>query len=83
MKKQKTKFVLAEATLDEVNKQLKINMFVIGLIVLILALNTVHFMQDYSLFYGALVVIMIFLLFVIIKSRKILEMRKKDLTRSR
>lgn len=82
MKKQKTKFVLAEATLDEVNKQLKINMFVIGLIVLILVLNVVHFLQDYRPFYGALVVVMIFLLFIIIKSRKILEMRKRSLTKS-
>lgn len=60
MKKQKTKFVLAEATLDEVNKQLKINMFVIVMIALILLLNIANFMQDYSLFYGAFVVVMIF-----------------------
>lgn len=80
MKKQKTKFVLAEATLDEVNKQLKINMFVICMIALILVLNTVHFMKDYSLFYGVLIVIMIFLLFIIIKSRQILNMRKQALT---
>lgn len=82
MKKQKTKFVLAEATLEEVNKQLKINMFVIVLVALILLLNIANFMQGYSLFYGLLVVIMIFFLFIIIKSRQILEMRKKALTRS-
>lgn len=82
MKKQKTKFVLAEATLEEVNKQLKINMFVIVLVALILLLNIANFMQSYSLFYGLLVVIMIFFLFIIIKSRQILEMRKKALTRS-
>ncbi len=81
MKKQKTKFVLAEATLEEVNKQLKINMFVIILVALILLLNIANFMQSYSLFYGLLVVIMIFFLFIIIKSRQILEMRKKALTR--
>ena len=81
MKKQKTKFVLAEATLEEVNKQLKINMFVIVLVALILLLNIANFMQDYSLFYGLLVVVMIFFLFIIIKSRQILEMRKKALTR--
>ncbi|MBO6225801.1 MAG: hypothetical protein J6N72_10205 [Psychrobacter sp.] len=81
MKKQKTKFVLAEATLEEVNKQLKINMFVIVLVALILLLNIANFMQSYSLFYGLLVVIMIFFLFIIIKSRQILEMRKKALTR--
>lgn len=82
MKKQKTKFVLAEATLEEVNKQLKINMFVIVLVALILLLNIANFMQSYSLFYGLLAVIMIFFLFIIIKSRQILEMRKKALTRS-
>lgn len=81
MKKHKTKFVLAEATLEEVNKQLKINMFVIVLVALILLLNIANFMQSYSLFYGLLVVIMIFFLFIIIKSRQILEMRKKALTR--
>ncbi|MGR3898537.1 hypothetical protein FW759_03615 [Psychrobacter sp. 1176_08] len=81
MKKQKTKFVLAESTLEEVNKQLKINMFVIVLVALILLLNIANFMQSYSLFYGLLVVIMIFFLFIIIKSRQILEMRKKALTR--
>ena len=79
MKKQKTKFVLAEATLDEVNKQLKINMFVIVMIALILLLNIANFMQDYSLFYGAFVVVMIFFLFIIIKSRQILNMRKQAL----
>ncbi|WP_201533205.1 hypothetical protein [Psychrobacter immobilis] len=79
MKKQKTKFVLAEATLDEVNKQLKINMFVIVMIALILLLNITNFMQDYSLFYGAFVVVMIFFLFIIIKSRQILNMRKQVL----
>lgn len=82
MKKQKTKFVLAEATLEEVNKQLKINMFIIVLVALILLLNIANFMQSYSLFYGLLVVIMIFFLFIIIKSRQILEMRKKALTRA-
>lgn len=81
MKKQKTKFVLAESTLEEVNKQLKINMFVIVLVALILLLNIANFMQSYSLFYGLLVVIMIFFFFIIIKSRQILEMRKKALTR--
>lgn len=81
MKKQKKRFVLAEATLDEVNKQLKINMFVIGLVVVLLGLNIVHFMKNNSLFYSALIVIMIFLLFLIIKSRKILNIRKQELIR--
>ena len=82
MKKQKTKCVLAEATLEEVNKQLKINMFVIVLVALILLLNIANCMQSYSLFYGLLVVVMICFLFIIIKSRQILEMRKKALTRA-
>ena len=81
MKKQKKRFVLAEATLDEVNKQLKVNMFVIGLVVILLGLNIVHFVRDNSLFYGVLIVIMIFLLFLIIKSRRILEIRKQEVMR--
>jgi hypothetical protein len=81
MKKQKTRFVLTEATLDEINKQLKINMLVIGMLVVILLLNTAHFIKDYSLFYGVLTAIMVFLLFIMIKSRKILNMRKQALAR--
>lgn len=82
MKKQKNKFVLSEATLNEVNKQLKINTFVICLIALILLLNVAHFMQEHRPFYAVLVVVMVFLLFIIIKSRRILEMRKRALTQS-
>ncbi|WP_105244048.1 hypothetical protein [Psychrobacter sp. Marseille-P5312] len=41
----KTKFVLAEATLDEINKQLKINTFVTIVLVLMLLLNTAQFIK--------------------------------------
>ena len=43
--KPKTKFVLAEATLDEINKQLKINTFVTIVLVLMLLLNTAQFIK--------------------------------------
>ncbi|MDV2859999.1 hypothetical protein R0I52_04655 [Psychrobacter sp. CAM01] len=79
MNKKRKRFVLAEANLKEVNKQLKINMFVIGILVMMLALDIAQFIETYSLFYGALVVIMIGLLFLILKSRKLLRMRKREL----
>ena len=78
----KKKFVLAEANLDEINKQLKMNVFVIAVAVFVLAANTIHFMRDKSLFYAALIALMILLLFFIIKSRKILKARKQALTKS-
>lgn len=81
MKKQKKRFVLAEATLDQINKQLTVNIFVIGLLVMLLGLNTVHFMKEYNLFYGVLIAIVIFLLFLMIKSRKILKLKQQELTR--
>ena len=79
MKKQK--FVLAEASLDEINKQLKINMFTIVMLILVLFMNIAQFMRDYSLLYGALNAIMAFFLFVMAKSRTLLTMRKQELTR--
>ncbi|WP_201625224.1 hypothetical protein [Psychrobacter immobilis] len=79
MKKQK--FVLAEASLDEINKQLKINMFTIVMLILVLFMNIAQFMRDYSLLYGALIAIMAFFLFVMAKSRTLLTMRKQELTR--
>ncbi|MGP5407496.1 hypothetical protein [Psychrobacter sp. UBA5136] len=79
MNKKRKRFVLAEANLKEVNKQLKINMFVIGILVMMLALDIAQFIETYSLFYGALVVIMIGLLFLTLKSRKLLRMRKREL----
>jgi len=71
---------LAEADVDETNKQLKINMFVTAVVVFLLGINSIHFIREKSLFYGALVAIMIFLLFFIIKSRKLLKLRKQALT---
>ncbi|MGO1513222.1 MAG: hypothetical protein ACTIKO_00650, partial [Psychrobacter sp.] len=79
MRQKKRKFVLAEATLEEINKQLKINVLAIIMLVLMLVLNTTQFMKDYSLLYGTLIVIMAFFLFVMIKSRTLLNMRKQEL----
>lgn len=79
MKKQK--FVLAEASLDEINKQLKINMFTIVMLILVLFMNIAQFMGDYSLLYGALIAIMAFFLFVMAKSRTLLTMRKQELSK--
>ena len=79
MKKQK--FVLAEASLDEINKQLKINMFTIVMLILVLFMNIAQFMRGYSLLYGALIAIMAFFLFVMAKSRTLLTMRKQELTK--
>lgn len=81
MKKQKRKFVLAEASLDEINKQLKMNTLVIIILVVMLMLNATQFMRDYSLLYGALIAIMLFLLFVMAKSRTLLTMQKQTLIR--
>lgn len=81
MNKQKQKFVLAEASLDDINKQLKINMFTIVMLVLVLFMNIAQFMRDYSLLYGALIVIMAFFLFVMAKSRTLLMMRKQELSK--
>lgn len=79
MKKQK--FVLAEASLDEINKQLRINMFTIVMLILVLFMNIAQFMRDYSLLYGVLIAIMAFFLFVMAKSRTLLTMRKQELTK--
>lgn len=81
MSKQKKSFGLAEATLADINKQLKINMFTIVMLVVMLVLNGAQFMKDYSLLYGALVVIMAFFLFVMAKSRIMLMMRKEALSK--
>ena len=81
MNKQKQKFVLAEASLDDVNKQLRINMFTIVMLVLVLFMNIAQFMRDYSLLYGALIAIMAFFLFVMAKSRTLLMMRKQELSK--
>ncbi|MBA2056974.1 hypothetical protein H0262_03630 [Psychrobacter cryohalolentis] len=81
MKKQKKRFVLAEASLDEINKQLKINTFTIVILIGMLMLNTTQFMRDYSLLYGALIAIMAFFLFVMAKSRTLLTVQKQALMR--
>ena len=81
MKKQKRKFVLAEASLDEINKQLKINTFTIVILIGMLILNATQFMRDYSLLYGALIAVMLFLLFIMAKSRTLLTLQKQALMR--
>ena len=81
MKKQKRKFILAEASLDEINKQLKINTFTIVILIGMLILNATQFMRDYSLLYGALIAIMLFLLFIMAKSRTLLTLQKQALIR--
>ncbi|WP_201531079.1 hypothetical protein [Psychrobacter sp. LFX-11D] len=81
MKQQKKRFVLAEASLDEINKQLKINTFTIVILIGMLMLNTTQFMRDYSLLYGALIAIMAFFLFVMAKSRTLLTVQKQALMR--
>ena len=81
MKKQKRKFVLAEASLDEINKQLKINTFTIVILIGMLVLNASQFLRDYSLVYGTLIAIMLFLLFIMAKSRTLLTLQKQNLMR--
>ena len=76
MRQKKRKFVLAEATLEEINKQLKINVLAIIMLVLMLVLNTTQFMKDYSLLYGTLIVIMAFFLFVMIRESYATEHEK-------
>ncbi|MGO2386734.1 hypothetical protein [Psychrobacter sp. AOP7-A1-24] len=80
MKEPKAKFVLAEATLAEVNKQLKLNMLVMAVVVFILFMNIIKFMAEKSFFYAMFVVIMVVLLFFIQKARRILILRKQELT---
>ena len=81
MKKQKRKFVLAEANIDELNKQLKINTFTIVILIGMLVLNASQFLRDYSLVYGILIAIMLFLLFIMAKSRTLLTLKKQALMR--
>lgn len=80
MQKQKRKFVLATANVDEINKQLKINIFLMAVVIFLLGMNIMHFMREKSLFYAVLVILMILLLLFIIKSRTLLNMRKQTLT---
>ena len=81
MKKQNTRFVLSEATLADINKQLKLNMLVTVAVVFVLFMNIMKYLAEKSFFYVALAVIMVCLLFFIQKARRILILRKKALTR--
>lgn len=81
MTKQTKKLVLEEATLMDVNKHLRINLFAMVVLTLLLFLNTAQFLKDYSLIYGALIAIMVILLFVLAKARSLLKMRKLELTK--
>ncbi|GAB2643976.1 MULTISPECIES: hypothetical protein [Psychrobacter] len=80
MKEPKARFVLAEATLAEVNKQLRLNMLVMVAVVFVLFMNIMKFMVEKSVLYAVLAVIMICLLFFIQKARGILILRKQELT---
>ncbi|MFZ2553925.1 hypothetical protein [Psychrobacter urativorans] len=80
MEKRKSKFVLAEASIDDINKQLKINLLVIVLVLFLLGLNSLYFIREKSVFSAGLIVLMIFLLFLIAKSRDILKSRKQQLS---
>lgn len=80
MEKRKSKFVLAEASIDDINKQLKINLLVIVLVLFLLGLNSLYFIREKSVFSAVLIVLMIFLLFLIAKSRDILKSRKQQLS---
>ena len=80
MKKQNSKFVLASATLAEVNTQLKLNMFATVAVVFVLIMNIMKFMADKTALYAVLTMVMIVLLFFIRKTRGILMLRKEELT---
>ncbi len=79
MKKGKAKFILAEASIDEVNKQLRVNLFVMIVVIVVLAMNVMQFMKQKSLFYAFLSVLMLFLLYFIAQARNILKSRKQQL----
>ncbi|WP_435979068.1 hypothetical protein [Psychrobacter sp. DM4] len=80
MKKQRTKFDLAQADITEINKQLKVNLFVIVMVIFVLSINMIHFVREKSLFYAMLTLLMVVLLFFIIKARRILKTRQQVLT---
>ena len=79
MEKQKKRFVLAEANVSEVNKQLTITLWIIIALVFLLGLNTVYFSQEKSVFSVALMLIIIVLIYLIAKSREILKIKKQEL----
>ena len=76
----KNRFILAEATLDEVNKQLRLNVFIIIVVLFVLGSNIMHFMRDKSPFYAGLTVVMIIALFFVMKSRHVLNLKKQSLS---
>ncbi|ALF59331.1 hypothetical protein [Psychrobacter urativorans] len=73
------KFVLAEATIGEVEKQLKLNILITVVLLFVLSNNIVHFMRAKSFFYAALTVAMMIALFFVIKSRQVLKLKKQAL----
>ena len=73
--------MLEEATFDEINKHLRINLFAMTILVVLLFLNTAQFMREYSLLYGTLIALMLILFVVLAKSRGLLKMRKQALTK--
>ena len=79
MKKQKKRFVLAEANVSEVSKQLTITLWIIIALVFLLGLNTVYFSQEKSVFSVALMLLIIVLIYLIAKSREILKIKKQEL----
>ncbi len=79
MKKQKTKFVLAEASISDINKQLKINLFVIIVVISLLGLNALYFIEEKNIFSAVLIALMILLLFFMAKSRDILKLQAQQL----
>lgn len=81
MEKKKKKFVLAEASLSEVSKQLTINLFSIVVLVLLLGLNLLYFFEEKNFFSAALSVLVIFFLYFMAKSRDILKLKKQELSK--
>lgn len=82
MEKQKKKFILAKASLDEVSKQLKINLFSIVVLVLLLGLNLLYFFKEKNFFSAALILLVIFFLYFMAKSRDILKLKQQELKAS-
>lgn len=79
MREQKKKFVLADASLNEVNKQLKINLFSIFILGLLLALNLLYFFKEKNFFSAVLILLVIFFLYFMTKSRDILKLKQQEL----
>lgn len=78
MKKQK-KDLYWQKPLAEVNKQLKVNLFVIVVVGFVLGSNILHFMREKNVFYGVLIAAMVVALFFVIKSRQVLKLKQQEL----